>query len=104
MMLALDANTLVRAVLGKRARAILETHSGVVDFLVTGVAVDEARFHLPLVLTRRGFEPGPALAVLDDRRRKVWNVEAAMRKGWLSADALPSPFRCAPGTGQSVEV
>ena len=44
------------------------------------------------------------LGVLDDRRRKVWSVEAAMRKGWLSADALPSPFRCAPGTGQSMEV
>lgn len=44
------------------------------------------------------------LGVLDDRRRKVWSVEAALRKGWLSADALPSPFRCAPGTGQSVNV
>jgi putative transposase len=44
------------------------------------------------------------LGVLDDRRRKVWSVEAALRKGWLSADALPSPFRCAPGTGQSVGV
>jgi len=44
------------------------------------------------------------LGVLDDRRRKVWSVEAATRKGWLTADALPSPFRCAPGTGQSVEV
>jgi len=45
-----------------------------------------------------------SLGVLDDRRRKVWNVEAAIRKGWLAADALPSPFRCAPGTGQSVEM
>jgi len=44
------------------------------------------------------------LGVLDDRRRRVWSVEAAKRKGWLSADALPSPFRCTPGTGQSVEV
>lgn len=42
--------------------------------------------------------------VLDDRRRKVWNVEAAIRKGWVAKDALPSPFRCAPGTGQSVGV
>jgi putative transposase len=44
------------------------------------------------------------LGVLDDQRRKVWSVEAATRKGWLMADALPSPFRCAPGTGQSVEM
>ena len=44
------------------------------------------------------------LGVMDDRRRKVWNVATAMRRGWLAADALPSPFRCAPGTGQSVKV
>ena len=44
------------------------------------------------------------LGVLDDRRRKVWPVEAAIRKGRLSANALPSPFRCAPGTGQSVDL
>ena len=44
------------------------------------------------------------LGVLDDRRRKVWTMEAAMRKGWVSADALPSPFRCAPRTGQGVDV
>ena len=42
------------------------------------------------------------LGVLDERRRKVWSIEAARRKGWLSA--LPSPFRCAPVTGQSEEV
>jgi transposase InsO family protein len=44
------------------------------------------------------------LGVLDDRRRKVWNMEAAIRKGWVAKDALPSSFRCAPGTGQSVGV
>ena len=45
-----------------------------------------------------------ALGVMDDRRQKVWTLEAAIRKGWLSAEALPAPFRCAPGSGQSVEV
>ena len=43
------------------------------------------------------------LGVLDDRRRKVWSVEAAIRKGWLVAEALSSPFRYAPGTGRSLE-
>lgn len=41
------------------------------------------------------------LGVMDDRHRKVWSVEAGLRKGWLSLDALPSPFRYAPGTGKS---
>ena len=44
------------------------------------------------------------LGVLDMRRRKVWQVEAAIRKGMLGPGALPSPFRCAPGPGQSTEV
>lgn len=44
------------------------------------------------------------IGVMDDRRRKVWNMETAKRKGWLAVNALPSPFRCAPGTGQSAEV
>jgi transposase InsO family protein len=45
-----------------------------------------------------------ALGVLDDRRRKVWNLEVAKRNGWVTADVLPSLFRCAPETGQNVEV
>jgi putative transposase len=44
------------------------------------------------------------IGVMDDRRRKVWNMETAKTKGWLPVNALPSPFRCAPGTGKSVEV
>ncbi len=44
------------------------------------------------------------LGVLDDRKRKVWSLAAAKRKGWLSIDALPSPFRYAPETGQSEHV
>jgi putative transposase len=44
------------------------------------------------------------IGVLDDCRRKVWDLEAAKRWGWLPAPALPSPFRCAPGPGQSGNV
>ena len=54
-MLAMDANILVRAVLGKRVR-ILETYAGVVQFLVADVAVEEARSHLPGILTKRGVD------------------------------------------------
>jgi len=44
------------------------------------------------------------IGVLDDCRRKVWDLESAKRRGWLPATALPSPFRYAPGTGQSGNV
>jgi hypothetical protein len=60
-MLALDANILVRAVLGKRVRGILEAYTGVVQFLVADVTVQEARTHLPGVLARRGLDPQLAL-------------------------------------------
>jgi hypothetical protein len=64
-MLAIDANILIRAVLGKRVRMILETYAGVVQFLVVDVAVEEVRSHLPGILTKRGVGPQLALIVLD---------------------------------------
>lgn len=42
------------------------------------------------------------IGVLDDCRRNVCDLESAKRQGWVPATALPSPFRCAPGTGQSI--
>ena len=75
-MLALDANILIRAVLGRRARSILETYSGAVQFLIADVAVDEARSHLPRVLAKRGLDPRPALAVLDGLVEKIEVIEA----------------------------
>jgi putative transposase len=41
------------------------------------------------------------LAVLDDRNRRVHDLESAQRRGWVPPAALPIPFRCAPGNGQS---
>jgi putative transposase len=43
------------------------------------------------------------LGVLDERQRKVWNLEAAMRRGLIERPAEPGPFRCAPGPGLSGE-
>jgi hypothetical protein len=53
-MLILDANILVRGVLGRRVRGILEVYFGRIRFLVADVAVDEARRHLPRILGKRG--------------------------------------------------
>ena len=63
-MVILDANILIRAVLGKRVREILETHSARVRFFAPDTAFDEAREHLPGILLRRGIDPEAALAVL----------------------------------------
>lgn len=62
--LVLDANILVRAVLGKRVRLVIETHCEEVSFLVPEDAYKEAEEHLPELVTRRGGDPRKALAVL----------------------------------------
>ena len=51
-MVVLDANILIRAVLGKRVREILEVHSERESLLAPDTAFAEAREHLP---GRRGF-------------------------------------------------
>ena len=45
--LVLDANILVRAVLGRRVLSLLETHAHRVHFLTPEVAYAEAHAHLP---------------------------------------------------------
>jgi predicted nucleic acid-binding protein len=64
-MLVLDANILVRAVLGRRVRNLLAAYSGSARFLVPDAVVSEAGEHLPAILARRGLDPAPAIAVLD---------------------------------------
>lgn len=46
-MLVLDANILIRAVLGSRVLLLLRKHSDQVEFLAPDIAIEEAREHLP---------------------------------------------------------
>jgi predicted nucleic acid-binding protein len=61
--LVLDANILIRAVLGQRVRRILETHSDSVSFFVPEIAYAEAEEHAALVL-KRGGDPSKAVRLL----------------------------------------
>lgn len=65
MMLVLDANILIRAVLGSKALFLLRTYAGRVEFLAPDTAFEEAREHLPEILERRNVPIAPAMAVLD---------------------------------------
>jgi predicted nucleic acid-binding protein len=65
--LVLDANILIRAVLGQRVRRILEKYTGTITFFVSGMAYAEADTHLlSLVLKRRG-DPAKATLLLRAR-------------------------------------
>ena len=52
--IVLDANILVRAVLGSRVSELLTAHAAKATFLAPDIAFDEAREHLPTVLAERG--------------------------------------------------
>lgn len=49
-MLVLDANILIRAMLGSRVLGLLRKYAGQVEFIAPDVAFQEAREHLPGIL------------------------------------------------------
>jgi predicted nucleic acid-binding protein len=63
--IVLDANILIRAVLGQRVRQLILTHAGEVSFFAPDVAYADARKYLPTLLKKRGASPQAALTVLD---------------------------------------
>jgi predicted nucleic acid-binding protein len=75
-LLVLDANILIRAVLGSRVLALLRTYSGQVEFLTPDTAFEEAREKLPEILERRRVPVAPAMAILDQLASVVQVVEA----------------------------
>ncbi|MCW5657109.1 MAG: PIN domain-containing protein [Burkholderiaceae bacterium] len=63
--IVLDANILVRAVLGSRVSRLLADHVTKVSFLAPAVAFDEVREHLPAILAKRGQPAESTKAALD---------------------------------------
>ncbi len=63
--IVLDANILIRFVLGERVPALLATHAVNVDFLAPDTAFDEARKHLPTILRARGDDGSGEVAALE---------------------------------------
>ncbi len=97
--LVLDANILVRAVLGHRVRDIIGAHAKNSSFFVPTPAYSDAEEHLPVLISKRGGDPEKALAVLkalaavvDLVRPDVYNVfedEARERLVGRDADDWP---------------
>ena len=63
--IVLDANILIRAVLGKRVRELIHQNEATVKFFAPGVAYADARKYLPALLEKRGVKSAAAMAVLD---------------------------------------
>src|SRR5262245_23739871 len=52
--LVLDANILIRAVLGNKVRQLLTTFSESVDFFTPDVCLEDAQRYLPILFEKRG--------------------------------------------------
>jgi len=74
-MLVLDANILIRAVLGSRVLPLLCTYADRMEFLAPDTAFQEAREHLPQILERRNVPLAPAFAVLELVAMLVQTIE-----------------------------
>jgi hypothetical protein len=62
--LVLDANILIRAVLGQRVRRILEAHADSISFFLPEAGYAEAEEHLAALIVKRGGDPTKALRAL----------------------------------------
>jgi predicted nucleic acid-binding protein len=85
--IVLDANILIRAVLGKRVREFLLENAATVKFFAPDVAYADARKYLPALLTKRGVNSAAAMAVLDTLESIVRPLERDLYAG-LQQQAL----------------
>jgi predicted nucleic acid-binding protein len=76
--IVLDANILIRAVLGRHVRALLEAYEDSIVFYTPDVCFDDAREYLPRVLSSRGDDPETGMAVLDHIGLLVQPVDEAL--------------------------
>lgn len=79
--IVLDANILIRAVLGKRVREILIEHAATVKFFAPDVAYADARKHLPALLAKRGISGTAASQVLDSLESIVQPIDFELYAG-----------------------
>ncbi len=77
----LDANILIRAVLGKRVREPIFDNASTVKFFAPDVAYADARKYLPALLEKRGVDSGSAMLVLDRLEGIVQSVDAELYEG-----------------------
>ena len=73
--LILDANILIRVVLGQKARTLIMDYANSVDFFTPSVYFDDAYHYLPELLNKRGIVVELVLAVLGNLKHIIQPVE-----------------------------
>ena len=79
--IVLDANILIRAVLGKRVRELIAENAATVKFFAPDVAYADARKYLPALLEKRGVKSSAAMTVLDTLESMVCPLEFDLYAG-----------------------
>lgn len=79
--IVLDANILIRAVLGKRVRALILENAATVKFFAPDVAYADARKYLPALLEKRGVPSAGAMEVLDSLECIVQPIDLELYGG-----------------------
>lgn len=73
--LVVDANILLRAMLGVRVRQLLEEYGSFTDFFAPDVCFGDARRLVNELAVERAFDPVPALLLLDKVAQVIESVE-----------------------------
>ncbi|MDR0285434.1 MAG: hypothetical protein LBI33_11210 [Propionibacteriaceae bacterium] len=81
--LILDANILIRAILGTKASQLLLTAAGRISLFAPSAAYHDARHYLPKILLSREIgDPESALVALDELESLVIPLESALYEAW----------------------
>ena len=79
--LILDANILIRAVLGNRVRALILKNAPAVKFFAPDVAYADAYQYLPALLTKRGLPADTVLETLEALETLVHSIDTNLYGG-----------------------
>ena len=79
--IVLDANILIRAVLGKRVRELIVNNAATIKFFAPDVAYADARKYLPALLKNRGVDASAAILVLDRLEGVVQPIDVELYEG-----------------------
>ncbi|OGT21334.1 MAG: nucleotide-binding protein [Gallionellales bacterium RIFOXYB12_FULL_54_9] len=79
--IVLDANILIRAVLGKRVRELILAYASYVKFFAPDMAYADARKYKPSLLEKGGVESSAAMKVLDSLECIVQSIDRELYAG-----------------------
>jgi predicted nucleic acid-binding protein len=83
--IVLDANILIRAVLGVKVRTLLLKYAGSMTFCAPTIAFDDAATYLPEILGKRGIDVDDVSFGLDALGLVVEEIPAEVTEPWHSA-------------------